>query len=418
MVSRISTQPNHQINPISTMNKHKYNIWPQANEEDFNLIVQDMRDNGFDTNQPITLFEGAILDGWNRWLASQESGVKPMFTTFSGTHEEALLYTLRTNKRRNLTSSQRAALARESEGLLVEIAEEAQKRMKAGVAPAPNPGQKIVQGLKDADGIAIHKTHPLHPDFEQNIKRLDEHATKTATKAAELFNTNRTYINQAARIQEKAPQDFERIKAGELTIPQAMKSLAKEEKKAERTAMIEEQKKAIESGEIKLPEGVFEVIAMDPPWHYGREYDPDSSRVANPYPEMTQEQLLALQPPFAEDCVLFLWTTHAFIFDAKELLEKWGFNYKATMVWDKEKIGMGAWLRMQCEFCLVAIKGKPTWVNTTWRDIIREPRREHSRKPDTFYEMVESITVGRRLEYFSREQREGWTTYGNDTEKF
>ena len=157
---------------------------------------------------------------------------------------------------------------------------------------------------------------------------------------------------------------------------------------------------------------------MDPPWNYGREYDPESSRVANPYPEMTQAELLEMQPPFADDCALFIWTTHQFIFDAKQLLDHWGFEYKATMVWDKEKMGMGHWLRMQCEFCLVGIKGHPTWNNTKWRDIIREPRREHSRKPDAFYDMVTEITLGRRLEYFSREARNGWEVFGNDTAKF
>ena len=133
---------------------------------------------------------------------------------------------------------------------------------------------------------------------------------------------------------------------------------------------------------------------------------------------MPQSDLLNIELPAKDDAVLFLWTTHQFIFDAKELLDKWGFTYKATMVWDKEKIGMGAWLRMQCEFCLVGIKGKPLWENTEHRDIIREPRREHSRKPDTFYSIVEKITAGRKLDYFSREKREGWEVFGNDTEKF
>jgi N6-adenosine-specific RNA methylase IME4 len=50
--------------------------------------------------------------------------------------------------------------------------------------------------------------------------------------------------------------------------------------------------------------------------------------------------------------------------------------------------------------------------------VIREPRREHSRKPDAFYKLVEDITAGRRLEFFSRERREGWEVFGNDTEKF
>jgi N6-adenosine-specific RNA methylase IME4 len=73
---------------------------------------------------------------------------------------------------------------------------------------------------------------------------------------------------------------------------------------------------------------------------------------------------------------------------------------------------------MQCEFCLVGVKGSPIWTNTTERDIIREVRREHSRKPNSFYELVDKITVGKKLDYFSREKRENWDTYGNDTEKF
>lgn len=192
----------------------------------------------------------------------------------------------------------------------------------------------------------------------------------------------------------------------------------KEVKKQEREAEIQEQREAIESGNAELPEGLYEVVCMDPPWAYGRAYDPETSRVANPYPEMAQAELLVMDPPFADDAVLFLWTTHQFMWDAKALMDHWGFAYKATMVWDKEKMGMGAWFRMQCEFCLMGIKGKPIWQNTTWRDVIREPRRQHSRKPEAFYRMVEECTVGRRLEMFSREQREGWGAHGNDTSKF
>ena len=133
---------------------------------------------------------------------------------------------------------------------------------------------------------------------------------------------------------------------------------------------------------------------------------------------MTQDKLLAMKPPFADDAVLFLWTTHRFIWDAKVLLDAWGFEHKAVLVWDKQLIGLGRRLRLQCEFCLIGIRGKPVWENTTWRDIIREPRRQHSRKPDIFYRMVEQITVGRRLDYFSRGERQGWEAFGNDTTKF
>jgi len=79
---------------------------------------------------------------------------------------------------------------------------------------------------------------------------------------------------------------------------------------------------------------------------------------------------------------------------------------------------MGYWLRMQCEFCLLAVKGSPKWSNTHVTDIIREERREHSRKPEEFYKIVNDICVGKKLDYFSREARPGWSNYGNDSAMF
>jgi N6-adenosine-specific RNA methylase IME4 len=189
-------------------------------------------------------------------------------------------------------------------------------------------------------------------------------------------------------------------------------------KKDEREKQIEEIRQKIEQEEIVAPSGNFDVIAIDPPWNYGREYDPETSRVANPYPEMTTDEISKIELPSKDDSVLFLWTTHAFLKDAFRLLTDWGYNYKATIVWDKERMGMGATIRMQCEFCLLATKGKPVINGASERDIIREARREHSRKPDAFYAMVERMCIGRKLDYFSREQRTGWDTYGAETQKF
>lgn len=181
---------------------------------------------------------------------------------------------------------------------------------------------------------------------------------------------------------------------------------------------LQRQREDIEQHAFPQLSGLFNVISVDPPWPYGREYDPEGSRAANPYPEMSIEQIKAIDLPLSKDSVIFLWTTHAFLRDAFDILEHWGATYKATMVWNKQKIGMGAWFRMQCEFCLVGVIGKPYWHNTRFPELIEEPRREHSRKPDTFFELVNAITAGRKLEYFSREQREGWENYGNEPNKF
>jgi len=190
-------------------------------------------------------------------------------------------------------------------------------------------------------------------------------------------------------------------------------------KKEEFMQNIEKQKKEIESNNLKTPNGVFDVIVIDPPWPYKTKYDPIGRRCANPYPEMSLDELKQLKLPAAENSTLFLWTTHKFIRNAFELLKIWGFEYRNTLVWDKRRMGLGNLFRLQCEFCLVGFKGKPLVINDgTFRDIIYETRRQHSRKPDAFYEMVDKLCVGRKFDYFSRQQRDGWESYGNDTEKF
>jgi len=95
-------------------------------------------------------------------------------------------------------------------------------------------------------------------------------------------------------------------------------------------------------------------------------------------------------------------------------MEHWDFEYKGILVWDKEKLGMGSWLRMQCEFCLLGVKGKPLWNLSNERDIIREARNNHSRKPDSFYSMIENLCIGRKLDYFSRQKRKGWDSFGDE----
>jgi N6-adenosine-specific RNA methylase IME4 len=170
--------------------------------------------------------------------------------------------------------------------------------------------------------------------------------------------------------------------------------------------------------ELPIPQGKYGLIIIDPPWKYGTEYNSETRRSASPYQELSQEELKNLIIPSADNCVLWLWTTHKFIWDAKELLTHWGFEYKLTLVWNKEKLGMGEWLRCQAEFCLLGIKGKPAWNLTNERDILTESRREHSRKPDSFYKMIQKLTPVKGLDMFGREKRKGFDVWGNEPDKF
>ena len=169
----------------------------------------------------------------------------------------------------------------------------------------------------------------------------------------------------------------------------------------------------------EIEPGQYRTIIIDPPWPYGTQYDAETRRVASPYTEMTLDAIRDTEFPFASDCVLWFWTTHKFLPASFEMLAQWGFDYKATMVWNKENLGIGYWLRMQCEFCLLAIKGNPVWEATDIRDIITEARREHSRKPEEFYDIVLKHSPHPIGEAFARQEREGITIFtGNETEKF
>ena len=293
---------------------------------------------------------------------------------------------------------------------------------KAGVAGAIAKHATAESAAAETKSF-VESTAALTNESERTIRQNIQIATDLKEFANDIADLpiadKKTELLDLSRIAKKEPEKAAVIIEKMKSEPEkSLKDIQKEQKTEQRKTDIEQQKKDIEQSNFTHPDGLFDVIAIDPPWAYGREYDPETSRVANPYPEMPQSELLKIELPVKDDAVLFLWTTHAFIFDAKELMDKWGFTYKACMVWNKEKIGMGSWLRMQCEFCLVGIKGKPFWNNTTYRDIITSPRREHSRKPDEFFDMVANITAGRRLEYFSREKRDGWEIFGNDTDKF
>ena len=187
------------------MKRHKFNIFPEAKAEDYDRLKQDIEANGYDSSQPIILYQGDILDGWNRQKACNELKAKPTYETFQGTDEEAIRYMMRTNKRRNLNSGQWACIAVEAEDLIETIRKEVEKQRRV----------KISETKKTAST----------PDKKLSSVPKDEHVTKTAHKTAELFNTNRTYVNQASKLKEQAPEVFEAVKAGTMRMTDGNKAV-------------------------------------------------------------------------------------------------------------------------------------------------------------------------------------------------
>jgi N6-adenosine-specific RNA methylase IME4 len=353
-------------------------IWPLKPQElailEENILTEGIRDK-------LITWQGYIVDGHNRYKIAQKYNLTFLTEEYAFENIEDVKDWMDNNQlgRRNLTEDQwEISIGRRYNR---------EKNQRGGDRGNQYVAKDQIDTLPTADRLA-------------DEYKVSAPTVKRYGKKAEEFE----------RLRDEQPELADSIWAGEKSF--------KEIKKEERRADIEKQKEDIKSGAVSLPEGLYDIIVIDPPWNYGREYDPEGSRVANPYPEMNQEELKLIEIPSAENCIMWLWTTHAFMMDARELLKHWGFEYKATMVWDKEKIGMGSWLRMQCEFCLLGIKGKPLWYSKDIRDIIREPRREHSRKPEGFYGMIDNGFVGKKLDYFSRAERDGWSVMGNDLGRF
>jgi len=127
---------------------------------------------------------------------------------------------------------------------------------------------------------------------------------------------------------------------------------------------------------------------------------------------MSLEEIKALKIPSAPDCVLWLWTINSQLHEAFQVLEVWGFEPKTVLTWVKPSIGLGRYLRGQTEHCVLAVKGNPKPKLTNQATILQAPRRQHSRKPDEFYKLVDELCEGPKLDYFGREDRAGWTVYG------
>jgi N6-adenosine-specific RNA methylase IME4 len=371
---------------------------PPLTKEEFKQLEDNCMAEGI--REKIITWNDFIIDGHNRyeialkWDLDYETESK----SFNDESEVKLWMIDNQNGRRNLTDGWKYKLQQRKKEILLEKGEL----------------KKVVDGKNYRDKqlgvLSIVDNTPKHDTRKEIAKSLNWSTGKVAM-ADVVFK-------------KATPELEEKVLNNEVTINQAYQEIKKEEKKAERIEVIEKQIQDIEQGLLPELQGLFDVISVDPPWPYEGEskkitsFDSVGRRVANPYPEMSIKEIKEIDMPLMNDSVVLLWTTHKFLPDAFEILKEWKMDYKATLVWNKEKIGMGAWFRMQCEFCLVGIKGKPYWNNTTFRDILNESRREHSRKPDSFFEMIEKITLGRRLEYFSREKREGWEVFGNDVNKF
>jgi len=175
----------------------------------------------------------------------------------------------------------------------------------------------------------------------------------------------------------------------------------------------------------------FRTILADPPWQFQNrtgKVAPEHRRL-NRYPTMTLEDICAL--PVAEvsetTAHLYMWVPNALLPEGLRVMEAWGFQYKSNLVWHKirkdggsDGRGVGFYFRNVTELILFGVRGKNARTEAAGRsqvNMLQTRKREHSRKPDEQYPLIEACSPGPYLELFARGERPNWSVWGNQADE-
>lgn len=176
----------------------------------------------------------------------------------------------------------------------------------------------------------------------------------------------------------------------------------------------------------------FSTILADPPWQFQNrtgKMAPEHKRLSR-YPTLALQEIkdIPVESVLEDTAHLYLWVPNALLNEGLQVLESWGFTYKTNMIWYKvrkdggpDRRGVGFYFRNVTEVILFGVRGKnPRTLKQgrTQPNIIISQKREHSRKPDEQYEIIESCSWGPYLEMFARGNREGWYCWGNQAENY
>jgi len=382
-------------------------VFPLLEGPEFDALCKDIEEHG--VREPIVLIqvgeEKQLLDGRNRIRGADRVGVSVETVMYEG--DDPLGYVLSANlHRRHLDESQRAMVGAR---IKVYLEAEAKKRQLAGLkkgdeAPVPaNFPEREKGDARDQAGAAVSVSG-------RSISKAEKVIAGGCDELQAAVNQKKLSVDVAEKIAQRPVKEQKQIlKKIEQNPKQSAKSVLRQHDKDKIIAKIKKEPQP-------PPEGPFRVIVADPPWPYEKRPDDGTQRGQTPYPSMSIDEICKLAEMLDGfvgedgDCILWLWVTNAHLADgtAAGVLDAWGFNGKTVLTWKKPKMGTGDWLRGITEHCILAVRGKPVVDLDNETTYMEAKVREHSRKPEEFYKMVDKLCPGSKLEMFATEPRDGW----------
>ena len=368
---------------------HEYaNKFRLMNKEEKEQLKEDIKK--YNLLNPIFLFENKILDGRNRYNICKELEIEPKYIQFKGSKEDAFYFVISQNlKRRHLSPPEKADI------LLIQLEQEeiwAKERSLANLVQFQNNPDDTSKATSDIKIIKKKEKSKRTPRSIEKVAKEGGIGTETLRTAKKVKEMNDPQINKK----------WKQAKEGKTTIKAVKQAIDKKTKP-----------KIIP----KLPKDKYDIIYADPPWRYNFTETPNRT-IEKEYPTMELNEIKKMKVPKGDNSVLFLWCTSPKLFpEGMEVMKAWGFTYKTSMVWVKDKIGMGYYARNRHELLLIGTKGKPGVPEPSNRpdSVMEYPRTQHSKKPKEVYELIEKMYPNRKyLELFARNERDNWKSWGNE----
>jgi len=340
--------------------------------------------------EPITLCDGMILDGRNRYKACKELGLTPATRTFDG-DPWAFAWSLN-GQRRDLVDEQRYLIWKHCNAN-----SDAWQAQRLAIEDAANRKRSEKQA-----GVPKAQARERAPT---DRRRSSEPRTKAAAAASK---TNRGAVARGDRLAKERPDLAEAVRKGDIKPAEAHRQMKRDE---------------VTKRTCALPDGKYRVIYADPPWQYNdaKAFDGASGiGAASHYPTMATSDLcvMPVKDLAADDAVLFCWATFPMLPDALKVVEAWGFKYKTAFVWNKLRPGFGNYHDASAELLLVATRGSGVPDSDARERQVQDMKREgrHSEKPERFRQLIDSLyPTGARIELFRRgDVPKGWTVWGNE----
>ena len=374
-------------------------LFPMLDEKRLQELAEDISQAG--QREAIRLFDGMILDGRNRYAACKKMGIEPRFEQVDPSIDPFAYVWSLNGERRDLTADQRYLIWKRvnensdawkaEQKRIRDAANKARSESATGVPYAPKGGQR------KPDKVVPQVVGTPSPKNKTN------EAKATASK------TNRGAVERMDALDKHRPDLAEKVFLGELPAAAAIRKMKQDN--------VVEKLEDIATKQAKEAEGVYDVIVLDPPWKMEKiDRDVAPNQVGFDYPTMSEDELAQMEIPCADDCHVFVWTTHKHLPMAMRLLDAWRMKYVCTFVWHKpggfQPFGLPQY---NCEFALYARRGTPQFVDfKNFPVCFNAPRGAHSEKPEEFYELLRRVTAGRRLDMFNRRVIDGFDRWGNE----